>query len=101
MISPMQELQAQIAQDLGIAALPPEEQQQVIAAFGEVALKAATLAVAEQLPEGKRAEFSALAQGGDAAALQAFLSREVPEHEALAKQAVAKEVAAFKAAQAH
>ncbi len=101
MISPMNDdLTTAIAADLGISALPPAEQKALIAQFGEVALKAATLAVVGKLSEGKRDEFAKLAEAGDASALQAFLDREVPGHEELAKNAVAEEIKRFKAFQA-
>lgn len=101
MMEPMQdELTVLIAKDLGITGLPLEEQKKLIGEFGEVALKAATLAVAGKLAEDKREEFAKLAEAGDAAALQAFLAREVPEHETLAKAAVAEEVRRFKEFQA-
>lgn len=94
---PMQdELTAAIAADLGIADLPLAEQQTLIAQFGEVALKAATLSVLGKLSEEKRNEFATIAETGDAAALKTFLDREVPEHEELAKTAVADEVKRFK-----
>ncbi|MDP1689805.1 MAG: DUF5663 domain-containing protein [bacterium] len=94
------ELTALIAADLGIKDLPPAEQAALIAQFGEIALKAATLAVIEKLPEGKRDEFAKLAEKGDAAALKVFLDREVPGHEDVAKVAVAEEVKRFRAFQA-
>ncbi|MDP3938820.1 MAG: DUF5663 domain-containing protein [Deltaproteobacteria bacterium] len=94
------ELTAAIAADLGIQGLPREEQQALIAQFGEVALKSATLSVLEKLPEGKREEFAKLSEAGDASALKAFLDTEVPTHEAVAKAAVAEEVKRFKAFQA-
>lgn len=101
MIPPMQdEMTALIAADLGIKDLPLAEQQSLIAQFGEVALKAATLAVVGKLAEEKRDEFSKLAQGGDPTALKTFLDREVPGHEDVAKAAVAEEVKQFKAFQA-
>lgn len=87
-----------VAAELGISALPLEEQEELIAQFGEVALKAATLAVMEKLPEAKRDEFAALAEAGGGKPLQDFLNREVPEHESLAKTVVAEEVESFKAA---
>jgi len=90
------EMQKLIATDLGISALPLDQQQELINGLGEVALKAATAAILEQVPEGKRDEFAALAAGGDAGAMQKFLDAEVPEHEALAKQAVAAEIDRFK-----
>ena len=101
MISPMQdELTALIAKDLGITDMPPAEQQALIGQFGEIALKAATLAIVGKLTEAKRGEFAKLAEAGDASALKAFLDREVPGHESIAKAAVAEEVKRFKAFQA-
>lgn len=94
------ELTALIAADLGIKDLPLEEQKTLIAQFGEVAFKAATLAVVEKVPENKRDEFTKLAEAGDAVALRAFLDREVPTHESISKAAVAEEVKKFKAFQA-
>ncbi|MEK7114055.1 MAG: DUF5663 domain-containing protein [Patescibacteria group bacterium] len=97
MIPPMQdELTALIAADLGVKDLPAEEQKTLIAQFGEVALKAATLAVVGKLAEGKRDAFAKLAEAGDAKELKAFLDREVPGHEDIAKDAVAEEVKRFK-----
>jgi hypothetical protein len=97
MISSMQdEMQNLIAQDLGITDLSNEEQQELVSQFGEVALKAATFAIIEKLAEAKRDEFTTLAQGGDPAALQAFLDTELPDHDAIAKAAVAEEVRRFK-----
>ena len=90
------ELTALIAKDLGINELPPEEQKTLVAQFGEVALKAATLAIVGKLTEDKREEFAKLAETGDPGALSAFLNREVPGHEELAKAAVAEEVRRFK-----
>lgn len=90
------QLTALIADDLGIKDLPLTEQQSLIAQFGEVALKAATLAVVAKLGEGKREEFAKLAEAGEPVALKSFLDREVPDHEAVAKAAVAEEVKRFK-----
>lgn len=94
------EVTALIAKDLGIDGLSSEEQKTLIAQFGEIALKAATIAVVGKLAVDKSEEFAKLAEAGDANALKAFLDREVPEHEQIAKAAVAEEVARFKAFQA-
>lgn len=93
------ELTKAIARDLGISDLPITQQQELIAQFGEVALKAATLSVVGKLSEDKRGEFTKLAEAGDPSALKTFLDKEVPEHEELAKTAVAEEVKKFKAFQ--
>lgn len=101
MMQPMQdELTALIAADLGIKDLPEKEQQALIAQFGEVALKAATLAIVEKLSDTDREEFGKLAQAGDPMALKSFLDRAIPGHEGIAKAAVAEEVQRFKAFQA-
>jgi hypothetical protein len=94
------ELTKAIATDLGISELPAGEQQTLIAQFGEVALKAATVAVLGKLAEDKREEFAKLAEAGDAAAVQAFLDAHVPGHEDIAKAAVTEEIRRFKAFQA-
>jgi hypothetical protein len=93
------DMKKQVATDLGITELPEDQQDQLIAQFGEVALKAATIAVLEKLDEGKRAEFATLAEGGDAQKVQEFLDAQVPNHEELAKAAVQKEVENFRAYQ--
>lgn len=95
------ELTALIVKDLGIEGLALEEQTALIAQFGEIALKAATLAVVEKLgTEEKQKEFMQLAEAGNAEALRAFLDHEVPGHEDIAKAAVAEEVRRFKEFQA-
>ncbi len=94
------ELTVAIASDLGITDLPIEEQRTLIASFGEVALKAATLAVIGNLAGEKRDAFAKLAEAGDARALKAFLDSEVPGHEEIVKTAVAEEVKRFKDFQA-
>ncbi|MDE2021372.1 MAG: hypothetical protein KGI71_00365 [Patescibacteria group bacterium] len=90
------ELTSAIANDLGIASLPPMEQQALIGQFGEVALKAATLSVMEKLSDEKRDAFAKLSEEGDAPAIKAFLDLELPGHEEVVKQAVAEEVKRFK-----
>lgn len=98
---PMQdELTARIANDLGIQDLPLEEQKVLIGQFGEVALKAATMSILDKLTDATRDEFMKLSEAGDAATLKAFLDREVPAHDTIAKQAVAEEVKRFKDFQA-
>ncbi|OGG49241.1 hypothetical protein A3G63_01270 [Candidatus Kaiserbacteria bacterium RIFCSPLOWO2_12_FULL_52_8] len=91
------ELTSLIANDLGIADIPADKQKELIGQFGEVALKAATLALLDKLSDGGRTEFMKLAERGDAEALKTYLDREVPSHEEIAKHAVAEEVKRFKA----
>lgn len=90
----------QIATALGIHELPEEDKKKLVEQFGEVALKAATVAVVEKLSVEKREEFAKLAEAGDPEKLKAFLDDEVPGHEALAKDAVEREIKQFKTFQA-
>lgn len=90
------EITTAIANDLGINGLSADQQKEIIAQFGEVALKAATLSVIGKLAEDKRDEFAKLAEAGDVLAIKTFLDREVPDHEEIAKAAVAEEIKRFK-----
>lgn len=92
------QLLTSIATDLGIDQLPPEEQKQLLTALGDVALKAATLAIINKLSDEDKEQFATFAEAGDAAKLQAFLDEKVPGHEQLAKGAVQQEIEQFKAA---
>ncbi len=96
MASMQDEMMKQIATDLGIATLSPEEQEGLITKFGEIALKAATVSIMSKLSEANRTQFMKLADSGNAEAVKAFLDKEVPDHEALAGAAVAEEVRRFK-----
>ncbi len=90
------DVQMRIASDLGIEGLSSDEQRQLIMQFGAVALQASIYAVLAAVPEGKRDEFSKLTESKDEAGVAAFLASEVPNHEELAKQAVAAEIQKFK-----
>lgn len=92
------ENQQKLVAELGIEAFPPAEQEKLLVQFGEVALKAATIAVLEKMSEAKREEFAQVAQTGDDAKVKAFLDAEVPNHEQVAGQAVAAEIQNFKLA---
>lgn len=92
------ELIAAISKDLGIEDLPEQERQQLIGQFGQVAMKAASIAVLEKMSPEKRDEFMTVAQTGNPDAIKALLDKEVPGHEELARAAVQKEVEAFRAA---
>ena len=94
------EMTKAIAADLGITDLSPEEQQELITQFGSVALKAATVAVLDKMPEEKRAEFAKVSEAADIVAVKTFLDATVPGHEEVVKAAVAEEVKKFKEFQA-
>ncbi len=90
------EIQKKVADDLGIGDLSDEEQKKIIADFGGVALQASTVAVIEALPAERRNEFAQLLQAGDEEAVATFLGANLPDHENVARQAVAAEIQRFK-----
>jgi hypothetical protein len=92
----MHDVQQKIATDLGIGDLSGKEQEKLIAEFGAVALQASTIAVLEAMTPANRAEFTKLLATKDEGGAQAFLTEHVPNHEAIARQAVATEIARFK-----
>lgn len=96
MLSMQDDQMKALANDLNIAHLSEQEQQELLAQFGEVALKAATVAILEKLPADKRQDFASAAETGDATKVQEFLNKEVPDHESLAKAAIDAEVRRFK-----
>ncbi len=90
------DIQKQVASDLGITDLTDEEQKKVISDFGAVALQASTIAVIEALPAEKRDEFTGLLSSGDVEAVSKFLTTTLPDNESIARQAVAAEIQRFK-----
>jgi len=90
------DIQKKVAGDLGISDLSDEEQKKIIADFGGVALQASTVAVIEALPADKRDQFAQLLQAGDEEAVATFLGTNLPDHENVARQAVAAEIQRFK-----
>ncbi len=84
--------------ELGIADFSAEDQEKLLEQFGEVALKAATVAVMQDLPASKQEEFAKLAEAGDTGQLKAFLDSEVPGHERIAEDAVTAEILNFRVA---
>jgi hypothetical protein len=92
----MQQIQNMIANDLGIGALPDDDQKKLIAQFGAIALQASTIAVLEAMPPEKREQFTKILEAKDEAGARTFLDTEVPNHEDIARQAIAAEIARFK-----
>jgi hypothetical protein len=90
------EIQKAVAEELGIEGLTSEEQQELIAQMSGIMLKAATIALLDNLPEAKRAEFVAIAEKQDEAALKRFLETELPNSEEVVRSAVADEIRRFK-----
>ena len=82
------QIEENILRELGIAELPPERQEEVLTAMTEAVLKRITLRLVEALSEEKRSELEAL--GEDTEKISQFLAANIPNHEALVKEEVAK-----------
>ncbi len=85
-------LQKNIIKELGIDQLPPEKQQEVLAAMTEAVLKRLTVRVLEKLPPEARPEFEKVCKTQDPEKITQFLNEKVPDFEKVA----AKEIADFK-----
>jgi len=89
------EIQKAVAEQLGIDGLGSDEQKEIIAQMTGVMLKAASIALLENLPEGKRDEFIAITDKQDEAGLKAFLAKELPDSENIVRAAIEGEVKRF------
>lgn len=81
------QIEANILQELGIAQLPLERQEEVLTAMTEAVLKRITLRLVEALSEEKRSELEAL--GEEKEKISQFLAANIPNHEELVKEEVA------------
>ncbi|MDD2753438.1 MAG: DUF5663 domain-containing protein [Candidatus Portnoybacteria bacterium] len=81
------QIEENIFQELGIAELPQERQEEVLTAMTEAVLKRITLRLIGALAEEKKSELEAL--GEDTEKISQFLAANIPNHEELVKEEVA------------
>ena len=93
------ELKATLIKDLGIADLPQEAQDQVLASLGDIILRSTTTAIFERLNDEQRVEFEKLSADEDPAKIQEFLAQTIPDMQALMEQEVKKTIERFKQAE--
>lgn len=91
-------LRALIVENLGLASLPKQEQDEALALVGDSVLKAVTLALLERLPAPAQEEYKALSEQENGEAARALLEKHISDVDALIREEAMKEVAAFKKA---
>jgi succinate dehydrogenase flavin-adding protein (antitoxin of CptAB toxin-antitoxin module) len=93
------ELKATLVKDLGIADLPQEAQDQILASLGDIILRSTTTAIFERLNDEQRVEFDRLSADEDPDKIQEFLNRTIPDMPKLMEEEVKKTIARFKQAE--
>lgn len=93
------ELKATLVKDLGIADLPQEAQDQVLASLGDIILRSTTTAIFERLNDEQRTEFDRLSADEDPDKIQEFLNKTIPNMPKLMEEEVKKTIARFKQAE--
>lgn len=93
------ELKATLVKDLGIADLPQEAQDQVLASLGDIILRSTTTAIFERLNDEQRTEFDRLSADEDPDKIQEFLNKTIPDMPKLMEEEVKKTIARFKQAE--
>jgi len=83
-------IQQDILKELGIDQLPLERQEEVLTAMTEAVLKRIILRLVGELAEEKRAQLEEIGDAGDSAKISEFLAANIPNHEALVHEEVAK-----------
>lgn len=87
---PNQNLAQDILTELGINALPPERQEEVLTAMTELLLKRLTVRLLENLNEEQRKEFDVVSSSGDTEKVAEFFSRNVPGYGQIVQDEIAK-----------
>lgn len=90
-----QELREILIQELGIAELPEEAQDEIVSKLGEVILKSLTVAIFEKLSTDARKEFDIVSTKGDHILIQEFLETNVPNLHLLMEEEVKKTLQNF------
>ena len=86
------QIEQDILKELGIDSLPPERQEEVLAAMTEAILKRIILRLAGELSEEQRGQLEAVGSSGDSEKISQFLTANIPNYETL----IQEEVASFK-----
>jgi spore cortex formation protein SpoVR/YcgB (stage V sporulation) len=80
-----------VIHDLGLDALPPEKQEEVLLSIGKIIYQGVLLRVMEELSEEEKAAFDrVLASAKNEDDILAFLEDHVPHLEALIKEEIAR-----------
>ena len=85
-----------LAGELGIADLPQEVRDELIAKFGENLMLRLTTEILKILPEAKHEEFSSLIGGGDMQTIHDLVNPFIPNFDIFVQQETRKEIEAVK-----
>ena len=85
-----------LIQEMDIGTLSKEAQNDILSKVGETILATLTTTIFEKLSENARDEFEKISVTGDHALIQEFLDANVPDLNALVKEAVKKALNAYK-----
>ena len=86
----------QLVQELGIAGLGNDMQDEIIGAVGESIVKAVTLAALLKLPPEAQEEFKRLSDTDNVAGITDLLKKHIANPDAFVEEEAHKELAAFK-----
>jgi len=86
------QIEENILQELGIADLPSERQEEVLTAMTEAVLKRLMLRLIGAMGEEQKKQFEEIANAGDQEKISQFLAANISNYETLIKE----EVASFK-----
>ena len=92
-----QELQAALVKELGLGSLPPQMQQEAIAAIGGPVFQSVTLDILEKIPQAQQDDFQKALESGDSVRVESIIAANIPDSSAFIEQSVAKAIAQFKA----
>ncbi|OHA84586.1 MAG: hypothetical protein A2408_02965 [Candidatus Yonathbacteria bacterium RIFOXYC1_FULL_52_10] len=90
------DIRALAVTELGLADLPQEMQDEVLAQIGENVMRGVAVAALEKLSPEDQAEFERLAGSGDEAGTLAFLSSKIPDFNAFVAEESKKAIAELK-----
>ena len=96
-MSPQDDIRQTLLKELGVESLPPQAQQEAIAAAGGPLLQSVMLDIFEKIPQAQQADFQKALQSGDHKGIEALITANIPDSSAFIEQSVTKAVADFQA----
>ncbi|MDQ1284177.1 MAG: hypothetical protein QG620_525 [Patescibacteria group bacterium] len=83
------QLQNTLIEELGLASLPPEKQEELLVKMTEVVLKRIFVETMEKLPEADQEEYSKLIDANAAPEeVEKFLTEKIPNYDEMVKKVV-------------
>lgn len=95
-MNPQNDIRQALLKELDIESLPPQAQQEAIAAVGGPLLQSVILDILEKIPPAQQSAFQQALDAGDQANIEKLIAENIPDAQAFIEQSVAKAVAEFK-----